>query len=274
MSFPTRLRRIGPYLGTATLIMSGSYGLAIYADSKTRKSSPNFIQYSPFGYKRNVSYPDSDNPFDFIKKFWKESRESQKTIYCLMAANSTIFLAWRVPLFCNILNRYFLHSINSHPICMLGSIFSHKSLLHLGFNMIALNSFGSFLHEKMGREQFLAFYLSSGMSSSLLSHVYKSIRWNFTPSLGASGAIFGIVGGCAHYPDLKVSLIFLPIHSVPISQALPAMMGVDALGMIFDWKIFDHAAHLGGALFGYLFYPFSQEKIWRNRRKIQKYFNF
>lgn len=274
MSFPFhRFRRIGPYFGTAAFIFSSSYALAIYCDSKTKKYNPIFSNYSAFGHRRVISSPQADNPISWIKRFWNESRESQKTIYCIIAANSAVFIAWRIRNFSPILNRYFLHSIDSHPASMLGSIFSHKNLMHLGFNMFALNSFGTFLHEKMGREQFLAFYISAGMSSSLVSHLYKNFRWNFTPSLGASGAIFGIVGGCAHYPDLKVSLIFLPIHSLPISQALPAMMGIDALGMIFDWKIFDHAAHLGGALFGYLFYPVSQDKIWKNRCKIQKYFN-
>lgn len=139
--------------------------------------------------------------------------------------------------------------------------------------MFALMSFGSFLHDKMGREQFLAFYLSSGMSSALASHIYKAFRKNYTPSLGASGAIFGLVGGCAHYPELKVSLIFLPIHSVPINQALPLMMGVDSLGILLNWKVFDHAAHLGGSLFGYSFLPISQDTIWKNRSKILRNFN-
>ena len=269
----TRLRRIVPYLGFSALVFSGSYALAIYSDSKNKSLQSKFLEYSFAGTKHKVQYTVSDDPLNYALKFWKQSRESQKTIYSIIAANSIIFFAWKIPSLSLFLNRYFLHSINSHPISMLGSIFSHKSLLHLGFNMLALNSFGSFLHEKMGREQFLAFYLSAGMSSSLVSHLYKSLKWNFTPSLGASGAIFGVVGGCAHYPELKVSLIFLPIHSVPISQALPAMMGIDALGMLFNWKMFDHAAHLGGALFGYCFYPISQDKIWGKRRRIQKYFN-
>jgi rhomboid-like protein len=89
--------------------------------------------------------------------------------------------------------------------------------------------------------------------------------------LGASGAIFGVVGACAHYPQLKVSLILLPIHSVPISQALPVMMSIDALGLVRNWSMFDHAAHLGGSLFGYAFFPFSQDIIWKNRRKILNY---
>lgn len=268
-----RPKRIGPYLAVATGTILGSYGIAIYLDSKNKYQFSSFNRFSGSNSRKSFQYSSTDNPIDNFRKFWKQCRESQKTIYSLIAANSLVFLAWKIPAFSPYLNRYFLHSINSAPISMLGSTFSHKSLMHLGFNMLALNSFGPFLHDRMGREQFLAFYISAGMSSSIVSHLYKSLRWNFIPSLGASGAIFGLVGACAHYPELKVSLIFLPIHSIPISQALPAMMGFDALGMIMDWKIFDHAAHLGGSLFGYSFYRISQEKIWKNRRKIQNYFN-
>ena len=112
--------------------------------------------------------------------------------------------------------------------------------------MLALNSFGPFLHDKMGREQFLAFYISAGMSSSIVSHLYKVFGGTSSRHLVHPVLFSVLVGACAHYPELKVSLIFLPIHSIPISQALPVMMGFDALGMVMDWKIFDHAAHLGG----------------------------
>ena len=269
-----RLRQIGPHLALASGSIFGSYLLAIYIDSKKKSRYSNFNQYLGLSQNRSIKYSEPDGLIENIQRLWQQCRESQKTIYSLIAANSAVFLAWRVPVFSSYLNRYFLHSINSHPMSMLGSIFSHKSLVHLSFNMLALNSSGTFLHEKMGREQFLAFYISGGMSSSLTSHIYKSIRRNYTPSLGASGAIFGVVGGCAHFPELKVSLIFLPIHSVPIDQALPAMMAIDALGILLDWKIFDHAAHLGGSLFGYSYFPLSQDKIWKNRKKIQQYMKF
>lgn len=267
-----RPKRIGPYAAFAAGTIFGSYALAIYADSRNKPQSTGLNQFVKLSNHKSFQYSNTDGPLNNFLRFWQKCRESQKTVYSLIAANSAIFLAWKIPAFSPYLNRYFLHSINSPPISMLGSVFSHKSLMHLGFNMLALNSFGPFLHERMGREQFLAFYISAGMSSSMMSHLYKSLRWDFIPSLGASGAIFGLVGACAHYPELKVSLIFLPIHSIPISQALPVMMGVDALGMALNWKMFDHAAHLGGSLFGYSFYHLSQEKIWNNRRKIQKLF--
>lgn len=51
----------------------------------------------------------------------------------------------------------------------------------------------------------------------------------------------------------KVSLIFLPFTAVPISAGLTGLVCIDILGLIRGWRSFDHAAHLGGALFGWLY---------------------
>jgi rhomboid-like protein len=151
---------------------------------------------------------------------------------------------------------------------MLTSIFSHRTVTHLAFNMLALWSFGTLLHDRIGREHFLAFYTSSGLSASLGSHMFKLWRHDTARSLGASGALFGVAGACAHLPDVKVSLIFLPFHSFSLDKVLPAIMLFDLVGLVRGWQSFDHAAHLSGALTGYLLYDVSSNRIWPNRFKI------
>lgn len=203
-----------------------------------------------------------------ISAWWRSRRESERTILSLMAANGAVFLAWRMPFLTGAMSRYFVHSTRSHPVTMATSMFSHVSGLHLLVNMIALYSFGRVLHERMGREQFMAFYLSSGLVSSAGSHLVRSYRQDLVRSLGASGAVFGVAAGCAHNPDLRVSLIFLPFLSIPISVALPAMMAYDALGLFKRWSTFDHAAHLSGAIFGYVAHAASMQHIWPQRHRI------
>lgn len=44
--------------------------------------------------------------------------------------------------------------------------------------------------------------------------------------------------------------MFLPMFNFSAENAIIAIMTVDVLGVVFGWKFFDHAAHLGGALFG------------------------
>lgn len=200
--------------------------------------------------------------------WWRGRPESERTILCLIGLNTAVFLAWRLPQLQRFMARWFTHSINSHPVTMLTSTFSHASGIHFLFNMVALYSFGRAVHERMGREQFLAFYISSGLVSSGGSHLLRSYRRDLSHSLGASGAVFGIVGACAHQPNLRVSLILVPFLSVPLGVALPAVMAYDVLGVMKNWKTFDHAAHLSGALFGYAFFKVSLYHIWPSRRKI------
>ncbi|KAL4677436.1 hypothetical protein H8959_020110 [Pygathrix nigripes] len=53
-------------------------------------------------------------------------------------------------------------------------------------------------------------------------------------------------------------------------QALKAIIAMDTAGMILGWKFFDHAAHLGGALFGIWYVTYGHELIWKNREPLVK----
>lgn len=241
---------------------SAAYGIAMVVDTERAKSQ-NQGRLTNGGMMTRYN-PNSND----LVNWWKSRRESERTIFSLIALNSLVFIAWKVPSCHNFLSRYFMHSIRAHPITMLTSTFSHMTGMHLLFNMLALYSFGRMLHEKMGREQFLAFYLSAGLAASAGSHIVRSLRADLTKSLGASGAVFGVAAGCAHQPNVRVSLIFVPFVSVPINVALPVMMIYDTIGLLGRWKTFDHAAHLSGATFGYLLYAVSTRHLWPKRYKI------
>ena len=248
---------------------AASYLIAAYVDlekdRKKRRIDPRLILR-----RRPVdSILHEGSPWRRIQAYWRyQLSDSQRTMAGLIGLNVAVFLGWRVPGLQSLMTRYMTHSTRSHPITLLTSTFSHQGPLHLAFNMIALWGFGQVLHERMGREQFLAFYLTAGMTASLGSHWVRLWRADWTASLGASGALFGVAGGCAHVPGVNVSLILLPFHSVPIGYALPALMAVDLVGLVKRWGTFDHAAHLAGAMTGYLLYPLSQRVIWPKRRKI------
>lgn len=55
---------------------------------------------------------------------------------------------------------------------------------------------------------------------------------------------------CTTYPNTQLSVLFLPMMTFPAGAAIKVLMGIDLAGCIMGWKFFDHAAHLGGALFG------------------------
>lgn len=56
--------------------------------------------------------------------------------------------------------------------------------------------------------------------------------------------------------------MFLPMFKFSAENAILVIMAVDVIGIAFGWKFFDHAAHLGGALFGvYVFIPSKESTI-------------
>lgn len=104
-----------------------------------------------------------------------------------------------------------------------------------------------------GKYGFLAFYLSSGLISSLGSRVIKmKMNTLYRGSLGASGGIFSLLGAAAHiHPDSNVGVMFIPGVSVPMGVGVPLLMGYDLHGLYKASSTLDHGAHLAGALNGY-----------------------
>jgi membrane associated rhomboid family serine protease len=140
------------------------------------------------------------------------------------------------------------------------SMFTHAGLLHLGGNMLFLWIFGNNVEDSMGPVRFVVFYLLAGIAA--LAGQTAVDPNSTTPTLGASGAVAGVLGGyILMYPRARVlTLIFLVIFFTFIE--LPAFL------FLFIWfaqqAIFGaidvtnptggggvaYFAHIGGFLFG------------------------
>jgi membrane associated rhomboid family serine protease len=181
----------------------------------------------------------------------QQRSDGNRVILPLIAANAAIFAAFYFPPAHRLLSRHFLHDIRSGPASLLLSAFAHIEPLHLLFNMVGLYSFGYTLHASLQDAQFLAFYLNAGVAASLLSHLAKARRGIVSPSLGASGAIYGVAAATTFlYPFTRLQFIFFPFVSFPAYALMPALLALDVAGVLLRWRRFDHVAHIGGALAG------------------------
>ncbi len=144
--------------------------------------------------------------------------------------------------FCFVPNKMF-----ERPYSLITSAFLHADLSHLFFNMFALLFFGSFLERRLGRNKFIIIYFLSAIFGSLTYFAfYPSSN---VPALGASAAIFGILGTLAIlYPNLIVWVGFTPM---PILFAA-FIWGIISFFGIFTPSSIAHHAHLGGLLTGIL----------------------
>jgi len=141
--------------------------------------------------------------------------------------------------------------------------FLHAGFFHILFNMIGLYFFGPLLEQWWGSKRFLAFYLLCGVSGALLMSLFVLIAPGvIVPAgvdaqsiklVGASGSIFGILAGAATlFPKQRVMLLFPPI---PMSMRTMALifLGIAALSLLAGTRnAGGEAAHLGGALLGFL----------------------
>jgi membrane associated rhomboid family serine protease len=144
--------------------------------------------------------------------------------------------------------------------------FMHGGFQHIFFNMFALYMFGGTIERTFGSRNFTVYYFVCLIVAALAQlAVVKYFTHGFTPTLGASGAIFGLLLAFGMlYPHEKLMLIFLPI---PIPAWL-FVIGYGAielvLGVTGSQADVAHFAHLGGMLGGFLMIEY-----WRGKFPIK-----
>uniref|UniRef100_A0A182NRE1 rhomboid protease n=1 Tax=Anopheles dirus TaxID=7168 RepID=A0A182NRE1_9DIPT len=211
-----------------------------------------------------------------ITGWWNKLSPGERVFAPLCALNVIVYGLWRIPSLAPTMVKYFASNPAAKAVCwpMLLSTFSHYSLFHILANMYVLHSFSHAAVATLGREQFLGMYLSAGVIASFASHVFKTVVRQPGLSLGASGAIMGVLAYvCSQYPDTQLSILFLPMYTFSAGAAIKVIMGIDLAGVLLGWKIFDHAAHLGGAMFGLFWCYFGAQHVWPLREHFIGYWH-
>ncbi len=173
---------------------------------------------------------------------------------------------------------------------------SPDSLFHILFNMFALYTFGTSLEYVMGSKRFLNYYLLTGLGALVLQMLvqafevynitgsivndisniqginqqdaYKLAGIYFSPMVGASGAIFGLlIAFMMIFPNVELMIMFIPVpikakYIVPAYILIELFLGVKQI----EGDSIAHYAHLGGALFGFILV-----KLWGLRRNDRFY---
>ncbi len=156
-------------------------------------------------------------------------------------------------------------------LTLLTSMFMHGGIAHLLGNMLFLWIFGDNLEHTLGRGRYLIFYLVTGLIASL-AHVFTTAAFSggegpsmLIPSLGASGAISGVLGGyLLLYPKRRVKVLMM----MRMMTEVPAIV---AIGLWFVFQIVSslgvlgegtqqggvaYAAHIGGFIAGLILVKF------------------
>jgi len=179
------------------------------------------------------------------------------------------------------LGLYYFDSPSFMPLQLLTHMFMHGGLLHIFSNMYALFLFGTMLERVWGPQRFLIFYFLTGFGAELLhlgvnagqvyNHIgsfsateqqlmtYRTLQEiYFIPTVGASGAVFGVLAAFGLlFPNTELMLLFPPI---PIKAKI-------FVTLYIIWELYRgiamqpgdnvaHFAHLGGAIMGFIIVKF------------------
>ena len=176
--------------------------------------------------------------------------------------------------------RFIMPGLEVTPIpvylTLLTSMFMHGGLAHLGGNLLFLWVFGDNIEDEMGHGNYFIFYLLCGVLAGL-SHVFASAYLGqsiYIPSLGASGAISGVLGAyMLLHPTRSVHMwIFFFIVSVPAFLAVGIwfiFQLINGAGMLGGEEAAGgvaYAAHIGGFVAGLLLV-----KVFVKRRRDRSY---
>eukprot|EP01135_Chromosphaera_perkinsii_P003136 Nk52_evm25s236 gene=Nk52_evmTU25s236 len=256
----------------AAFLIVGSFSWAVIEEH--RRTAVRLIPFefdNIWGLSGSITFQEPpSNIFEMIKNEWDALSEKDKLVAKIIAVNAVVFFFWqtskRVRGYVStrsgkrftagsFMEKHFLlKTDNNYAAPIILSAFSHQEVWHLGVNMFVLIDFSRVAYEVLGKEQFLAFYVSAAAFSAFISKFVKMAMRERIGSLGASGAIMALVALMVQLqPDSIMRFIFLPFVTFQAKHLFGCVVAMDVMGLVFRWKLFDHAAHLAGALFGWAF---------------------
>lgn len=134
------------------------------------------------------------------------------------------------------------------PYQLVTHMFAHGGLFHLLFNMLVLWMFGSMLERVWGPKRFFIFYFACGLAAGA-----AHLLLEFSPAVGASGAIMGLFAAFAYlFPNTELIIFPIPVP-VKAKYAVAIMAAIDLFGGVYPaGSNIAHFAHLGGLVMGFI----------------------
>jgi membrane associated rhomboid family serine protease len=150
-----------------------------------------------------------------------------------------------------------LNALKMKPWTLLTYMFTHKEILHILFNMLWLYWFGIIFLEYLDQKKLVAVYLLGGLSGALVYIISFNVFPAFkevvdeSVAIGASASVMAIVIAIAAYvPDYSVNLLLLGRIKIKYLA-----LGIFIFTSVMDFSVNSGGklAHIGGALFGYIY---------------------
>lgn len=213
-------------------------------------------RYRPYQSRRQQQWPST----------WEEFSRSIRISHILLALNALVFV---IQTFSGPEMLMAGAKVNSAIAAgeyyrLVSPMFLHGSITHLMVNSFSLHSTGPSVESWFGKKRFLSLYLASGVAGNLLSYAFTP-----TPSVGASGAIFGLVGATVVILGRHRKMLGPRAKRGLQSLAYIVLMNF-GMGMTPGSRV-DNFGHLGGLLGGIAFSYLAGPRLVARRTTSGKY---
>lgn len=177
----------------------------------------------------------------------KKKKKPSPVSVTLVVINTIIYLTYYV------IGEAFIESgqMDSYLIAQgqiyrfVSAMFLHGGIQHLASNMILLYFMGEMVENKTGSVKYGIIYLVSGIMGNVVSYLYEIISGVRYVSVGASGAVYGIIGALIY-------LVIRKTEGLNIQMKRLILMVAYCVYSSFATAHVDFAAHLGGLVFGFI----------------------
>jgi membrane associated rhomboid family serine protease len=202
-------------------------------DNESPRNNGSSVSSSSFSWSSSASSTSSPSPQPPTARIIilpQRQSKGEQVSYALLLSNMAVYVAWQIPSASikQAMQRLFTsggqidRSRFARFVSPLLACYSHSHLFHLMANMLALTSFAPKLidgrnvtspHEtvsyRLSPIEFMAMYNIAGIGASLSSTYFSSKMGTGRPGLGASGALFSVIGFYAQaFPEARVMLLF------------------------------------------------------------------
>lgn len=155
------------------------------------------------------------------------------------------------------------HDLLTKPWSIITYAFFHSGILHILFNLLMLNFAGRIFSTFFTQKQFLSLYLVSAIFAGILYiasyMIFPALINSSSVLIGASGAIMAILTATATYQPMMELRLFL-FGTVKLVYVVLTFLFIDLIQLPIN-NTGGHIAHLGGALFGYIYIKQLQKGI-------------
>lgn len=214
--------------------------------------------------QEKVARPEIESETEIFKKFWHWMWQAKGTMTLILLTVSITFITWLIfgiggDMLWEVGGHGPAYLLKGNIVRYITAMFFHANEAHLFGNMLWLLVFGRIVERKFGTGKMVALYFAAGILAGVIGDAMRLYFGGAALSIGASGAVMGLVAAALLLQPFQISFIFggipLPLIFVGWLSIFSDIFGAMSGGTVVGGLSVGHFTHIGGYI-GMLFLLF------------------